>query len=176
MDHYHSITDTHGCAERGHSFPLTCHPMRVVPPWTSASNRWPEAPWDDTFTHGSGSQGAAYRCPTESGTRVCVPAAGGRQLPLIAMRTPHSHYLTAVCFSTTLTLDSVNTYSLSLSVCQTHISRLPPGAVAGQSLAIEGGVCRLGTASDWSGVKSSSISAAICQRDLYSKEFDVVSS
>ncbi|XP_028676399.1 threonine aspartase 1 [Erpetoichthys calabaricus] len=28
---------------------------------------------------------------------------------------------------------------------KTHISRLPPGAVAGQSLAIEGGVCRLGT-------------------------------
>nr|XP_014343325.1 PREDICTED: threonine aspartase 1 isoform X1 [Latimeria chalumnae] len=27
---------------------------------------------------------------------------------------------------------------------KTHISRLPPGAVAGQSLAIEGGVCRLG--------------------------------
>ncbi|XP_072121578.1 threonine aspartase 1 isoform X3 [Mobula birostris] len=27
----------------------------------------------------------------------------------------------------------------------THISRLPPGAVAGQSLAIEGGVCRLRT-------------------------------
>ncbi|KAJ6659600.1 hypothetical protein lerEdw1_018569, partial [Lerista edwardsae] len=26
---------------------------------------------------------------------------------------------------------------------QTHISRLPPGAVAGQSVAIEGGVCRL---------------------------------
>ncbi|XP_056110995.1 threonine aspartase 1 isoform X2 [Rhinichthys klamathensis goyatoka] len=31
---------------------------------------------------------------------------------------------------------------------RTHISRLPPGAVAGQSLAIEGGVCRLGTVSD----------------------------
>ncbi|CAM4726094.1 hypothetical protein PO909_019606 [Leuciscus waleckii] len=31
---------------------------------------------------------------------------------------------------------------------RTHISRLPPGAVAGQSLAIEGGVCRLGTTSD----------------------------
>lgn len=43
-----------------------------------------------------------------------VPETGGRQLPLIAMRTPHSHYLTAVCFSTTLTLDSVNTLSLSL--------------------------------------------------------------
>ncbi|XP_032882167.1 threonine aspartase 1 isoform X2 [Amblyraja radiata] len=28
---------------------------------------------------------------------------------------------------------------------KTHISRLPPGAVAGQSLAIEGGVCRLRT-------------------------------
>ncbi|XP_058881439.1 threonine aspartase 1 isoform X3 [Acipenser ruthenus] len=28
---------------------------------------------------------------------------------------------------------------------KTHISRLPPGAVAGQSLAIEGGVCRLGS-------------------------------
>ncbi|XP_041420117.1 threonine aspartase 1 isoform X3 [Xenopus laevis] len=27
---------------------------------------------------------------------------------------------------------------------KTHISRLPPGAVAGQSVAIEGGVCRLG--------------------------------
>lgn len=26
---------------------------------------------------------------------------------------------------------------------KTHISRLPPGAVAGQSVAIEGGVCRL---------------------------------
>lgn len=34
------------------------------------------------------------------------------------------------------------------SKARTHISRLPPGAVAGQSLAIEGGVCRLGTASD----------------------------
>ncbi|MBN3309228.1 TASP1 aspartase, partial [Amia calva] len=31
---------------------------------------------------------------------------------------------------------------------KTHISRLPPGAVAGQSLAIEGGVCRLGSPSD----------------------------
>ncbi|XP_041921792.1 threonine aspartase 1 [Alosa sapidissima] len=31
---------------------------------------------------------------------------------------------------------------------KTHISRLPPGAVAGQSLAIEGGVCRLGSTSD----------------------------
>uniref|UniRef100_A0A8C1PZ73 Threonine aspartase 1 n=1 Tax=Cyprinus carpio TaxID=7962 RepID=A0A8C1PZ73_CYPCA len=31
------------------------------------------------------------------------------------------------------------------SKARTHISRLPPGAVAGQSLAIEGGVCRLGT-------------------------------
>uniref|UniRef100_W5NGB3 Threonine aspartase 1 n=1 Tax=Lepisosteus oculatus TaxID=7918 RepID=W5NGB3_LEPOC len=30
---------------------------------------------------------------------------------------------------------------------KTHISRLPPGAVAGQSLAIEGGVCRLGSLS-----------------------------
>uniref|UniRef100_A0AAY5ELE1 Threonine aspartase 1 n=1 Tax=Electrophorus electricus TaxID=8005 RepID=A0AAY5ELE1_ELEEL len=30
------------------------------------------------------------------------------------------------------------------SKARTHISRLPPGAVAGQSLAIEGGVCRLG--------------------------------
>lgn len=30
------------------------------------------------------------------------------------------------------------------SKAKTHISRLPPGAVAGQSLAIEGGVCRLG--------------------------------
>ncbi|XP_017316940.1 threonine aspartase 1 isoform X1 [Ictalurus punctatus] len=29
-----------------------------------------------------------------------------------------------------------------------HISRLPPGAVAGQSLAIEGGVCRLGGVGD----------------------------
>ncbi|XP_058651063.1 threonine aspartase 1 isoform X2 [Onychostoma macrolepis] len=34
------------------------------------------------------------------------------------------------------------------SKARTHISRLPPGAVAGQSLAIEGGVCRLGTVSD----------------------------
>ncbi|XP_067242696.1 threonine aspartase 1 isoform X4 [Chanodichthys erythropterus] len=34
------------------------------------------------------------------------------------------------------------------SKARTHISRLPPGAVAGQSLAIEGGVCRLGTTSD----------------------------
>ncbi|XP_016308411.1 threonine aspartase 1-like [Sinocyclocheilus anshuiensis] len=34
------------------------------------------------------------------------------------------------------------------SKARTHISRLPPGAVAGQSLAIEGGVCRLGTMSD----------------------------
>ncbi|XP_051507925.1 threonine aspartase 1-like isoform X1 [Myxocyprinus asiaticus] len=34
------------------------------------------------------------------------------------------------------------------SKARTHISRLPPGAVAGQSLAIEGGVCRLGAASD----------------------------
>ncbi|XP_056327519.1 threonine aspartase 1 [Danio aesculapii] len=34
------------------------------------------------------------------------------------------------------------------SKARTHISRLPPGAVAGQSLAIEGGVCRLGTPSD----------------------------
>ncbi|XP_072565600.1 threonine aspartase 1 isoform X2 [Paramormyrops kingsleyae] len=31
---------------------------------------------------------------------------------------------------------------------KTHISRLPPGAVAGQSLAIEGGVCRLGNPTD----------------------------
>ncbi|KAL4641387.1 threonine aspartase 1 isoform X2 [Arapaima gigas] len=31
---------------------------------------------------------------------------------------------------------------------KTHISRLPPGAVAGQSLAIEGGVCRLGSLAD----------------------------
>ncbi|XP_048864885.1 threonine aspartase 1 isoform X2 [Brienomyrus brachyistius] len=31
---------------------------------------------------------------------------------------------------------------------KTHISRLPPGAVAGQSLAIEGGVCRLGNPMD----------------------------
>ncbi|KAJ8412742.1 hypothetical protein AAFF_G00116930 [Aldrovandia affinis] len=31
---------------------------------------------------------------------------------------------------------------------KTHISRLPPGAVAGQSLAIEGGVCRLGSPVD----------------------------
>ncbi|XP_051504657.1 threonine aspartase 1-like isoform X1 [Myxocyprinus asiaticus] len=34
------------------------------------------------------------------------------------------------------------------SKARTHISRLPPGAVAGQSLAIEGGVCRLGASSD----------------------------
>ncbi|XP_016407619.1 threonine aspartase 1-like [Sinocyclocheilus rhinocerous] len=34
------------------------------------------------------------------------------------------------------------------SKARTRISRLPPGAVAGQSLAIEGGVCRLGTVSD----------------------------
>ncbi|XP_063047724.1 threonine aspartase 1 isoform X2 [Engraulis encrasicolus] len=34
------------------------------------------------------------------------------------------------------------------SKAKTHISRLPPGAVAGQSLAIEGGVCRLGSKSD----------------------------
>ncbi|XP_018595714.1 threonine aspartase 1 isoform X2 [Scleropages formosus] len=31
---------------------------------------------------------------------------------------------------------------------KTHISRLPPGAIAGQSLAIEGGVCRLGSPVD----------------------------
>ncbi|KAL2083297.1 hypothetical protein ACEWY4_021070 [Coilia grayii] len=34
------------------------------------------------------------------------------------------------------------------SKAKTHISRLPPGAVAGQSLAIEGGVCRLGSKSE----------------------------
>ncbi|XP_017570487.1 threonine aspartase 1 isoform X2 [Pygocentrus nattereri] len=34
------------------------------------------------------------------------------------------------------------------SKAKTHISRLPPGAVAGQSLAIEGGVCRLGATND----------------------------
>ncbi|XP_049328432.1 threonine aspartase 1 isoform X2 [Astyanax mexicanus] len=34
------------------------------------------------------------------------------------------------------------------SKAKTHISRLPPGAVAGQSLAIEGGVCRLGVANE----------------------------
>lgn len=38
--------------------------------------------------------------------------------------------------------------SLSLSP-QTHISRLPPGAVAGQSVAIEGGVCRLESPVNW---------------------------
>lgn len=38
--------------------------------------------------------------------------------------------------------------SLSLSL-QTHISRLPPGAVAGQSVAIEGGVCRLESPVNW---------------------------
>lgn len=59
---------------------LSPYCMRVVPPWTSASNRWPGALCDDTFTsilltHGSGSPRAAYRCPTESGTRVC--ARGG---------------------------------------------------------------------------------------------------
>ncbi|XP_072526672.1 threonine aspartase 1 isoform X2 [Salminus brasiliensis] len=34
------------------------------------------------------------------------------------------------------------------SKAKTHISRLPPGAVAGQSLAIEGGVCRLGVTNE----------------------------
>lgn len=34
-------------------------------------------------------------------------------------------------------------------ILQTHISRLPPGTVPGQSLAIEGGVCRLTSVADW---------------------------
>lgn len=34
------------------------------------------------------------------------------------------------------------------SKAKTHISRLPPGAVAGHSLAIEGGVCRLSSSQD----------------------------
>lgn len=32
---------------------------------------------------------------------------------------------------------------------QTHISRLPPGTVPGQCLAIEGGVCRLMSEAEW---------------------------
>ena len=42
-----------------------------------------------------------------------------------------------------------DTYPLMSFSPQTHISRLPPGAVAGQSLAIEGGVCRLVSTADW---------------------------
>lgn len=40
---------------------------------------------------------------------------------------------------------------VSIHFCwaQTHISRLPPGTVPGQSLAIEGGVCRLTSVAEW---------------------------
>ena len=43
---------------------------------------------------------------------------------------------------------------LAILICvfccpQTHISRLPPGTVPGQSLAIEGGVCRLMGVVEW---------------------------
>lgn len=116
------ITDTHRCAERGHSFPLTftvCVSSRngpalatgglghsgMIPALSFSSHMGRELSAPDSLS-------AAYRSLSENITRA--RARGGRQLPLIAKRTPHSHHPTAVCFPATLILDPVNTLFLSL--------------------------------------------------------------
>lgn len=117
-----TITDTHRCAERGHSFPLTCTvcvSSRNGPVLaTGGLGHYRKIPALSFSSHmgrelsASSSLRAAYRSLSENTTRA--RARGARQLPLIAKRTPHSHHPAAVCFPTTLILDPVNTLFLSL--------------------------------------------------------------
>lgn len=116
------ISDTQGCAERGHGFPLTftvCVSSRHGPVLVTGglghSGMIPALSFSShmgTDQSASGFPRAAYRSLSENTTRAC--AGDGRQLTLIAKRTPHSHHPTAVCFPATLVLDPVNTVFLSL--------------------------------------------------------------
>uniref|UniRef100_A0AAY4E858 Threonine aspartase 1 n=1 Tax=Denticeps clupeoides TaxID=299321 RepID=A0AAY4E858_9TELE len=59
-----------------------------------------------------------------------------------------AHTLVEFLWSHTTESMCIGYMSAQDSKAKTHISRLPPGTVAGHSLAIEGGVCRLGNKSD----------------------------
>ncbi|XP_030627719.1 threonine aspartase 1 isoform X2 [Chanos chanos] len=69
----------------------------------------------------------------------CVDTQSSPNLQALLVEFLWSHTTESMC---------VGYMSAQDSKAKTHISRLPPGAVAGQSLAIEGGVCRLGSISD----------------------------
>ncbi|XP_056147901.1 threonine aspartase 1 [Lampris incognitus] len=64
----------------------------------------------------------------------CAEAEPSQDIQAILVEFLWSHTTESMC---------VGYMSVQDSKAKTHISRLPPGAVPGQSLAIEGGVCRL---------------------------------
>ncbi|KAM4607725.1 threonine aspartase 1 isoform 4-T5 [Polymixia lowei] len=64
----------------------------------------------------------------------CAEAQPSQDIQAILVEFLWSHTTESMC---------VGYMSAQDSKAKTHISRLPPGAVPGQSLAIEGGVCRL---------------------------------
>ncbi|XP_056616596.1 threonine aspartase 1 [Triplophysa dalaica] len=70
---------------------------------------------------------------------TCGEAQNSEDIKALMVEFLWSHTTESMC---------VGYMSAQDSKARTRISRLPPGAVAGQSLAIEGGVCRLGTGSD----------------------------
>uniref|UniRef100_A0A3B3ZEI3 Uncharacterized protein n=1 Tax=Periophthalmus magnuspinnatus TaxID=409849 RepID=A0A3B3ZEI3_9GOBI len=69
----------------------------------------------------------------------CVEAQPSQNIQGLLVEFLWSHTTESMC---------VGYMSAQDSKAKTHISRLPPGTVPGQSLAIEGGVCRLMNASD----------------------------
>ncbi|KAJ8360349.1 hypothetical protein SKAU_G00168740 [Synaphobranchus kaupii] len=66
----------------------------------------------------------------------CVESQPAQDIQALLVEFLWSHTTESMC---------VGYMSAQDGKAKTHISRLPPGAVAGQSLAIEGGVCRLGS-------------------------------
>ncbi|XP_046885047.1 threonine aspartase 1 isoform X3 [Hypomesus transpacificus] len=69
----------------------------------------------------------------------CVEAQPSQDIQAILVEFLWSHTTESMC---------IGYMSAQDGKAKTHISRLPPGAVAGQSLAIEGGVCRLVSTAD----------------------------